>query len=76
MRFIVKRLSPFSLIKKSPVIQDLPEEIQCTSCMLPMQYQNKINDKFLWQCFKCGKKYFVFKNLDNYVIEETWSPPK
>jgi len=76
MRFIVKRICSFSLIKKSPLIQDLPEEIQCTSCMLPMQYQNKINDKFLWQCFKCGKKYFVFKNMDKYVIEETWSPPK
>jgi ribosomal protein L37AE/L43A len=64
------------LIKKTPLIQDLPEEIQCTSCMLPMQYQTKIQEKFLWQCFKCGKKYFVFKNIDDYVIEETWSPPK
>ncbi len=62
--------------KKIPLIQDLPEKIQYTSCMLPMQYQTKIQDKFLWRCFKCGKKYFVFKNRDDYVIEETWSPQK
>ena len=59
-----------------PLISNPLVEVLCTSCMLPMQYQTKINEKFLWQCFKCGKKYFVVKNLDAFVIEETWSPPK
>jgi hypothetical protein len=41
-----------------------------------MQYQKKSNEKFLWQCFKCGKKYFVSEKLGDYLVEETWSPPK
>jgi hypothetical protein len=40
-----------------------------------MQYQSKIDGKFLWQCFKCGKKYFVSENIDDN-IEESWSPPR
>ena len=37
----------------------IPEQLQCTNCLLPMQYQEKKDGKFLWQCFKCGKKIFV-----------------
>jgi ribosomal protein L37AE/L43A len=65
------------LDKKIPFAQDTPKEnFQCTSCLLPMQYQSKIEDKFLWQCFKCGKKYLVLEKLESYEINETWSPPK
>ena len=33
-----------------------PETLQCTTCLLPMQYQTIKDGKFLWQCFKCGKQ--------------------
>ncbi|EPA04244.1 hypothetical protein BG20_I2366, partial [Candidatus Nitrosarchaeum limnium BG20] len=49
--------------KKIPLIDDAPEGFLCTSCLLPMQYQKKINNAYLWQCFKCGKKYFVSNSL-------------
>ncbi len=64
------------LSNKIPMAGGSPEEIHCTSCLLPMQYQKKINDKFLWQCFKCGKKFLTFQNKGEFVVEETWSPPK
>lgn len=41
------------------VDDSIPEQLQCTNCLLPMQYQEKKDGKFLWQCFKCGKKIFV-----------------
>ena len=40
-----------------------------------MQYQTKQNGKFLWQCFKCGKKYLIPVSA-NDGIEESWSPPR
>ena len=52
-----------------------PEELQCTTCLLPMQYQEKKEGKFLWQCFKCGKQYLISENNSNSV-EESWSPPR
>ena len=61
---------------KIPMVDDLvPEELKCTTCLLPMQYQTKRDGKFLWQCFKCGKQYFVSKNIGE-TIEESWSPPR
>jgi len=64
------------LVTKIPVINDSPpEELRCTTCLLPMQYQAKKDDKFLWQCFKCGKQYLVSGNID-HEIEESWSPPR
>lgn len=61
---------------KIPIATDaIPEILQCTVCLLPMQYQTIKDDKFLWQCFKCGKRYLVSKNSDD-VIEESWSPPR
>ncbi len=51
-----------------------PEELKCTSCLLPMQYQTKKDGKFLWQCFKCGKQYLV--SSDATGVEENWSPPR
>jgi ribosomal protein L37AE/L43A len=63
-------------MSKIPMVDDsVPDQLQCTSCLLPMQYQSKIDGKFLWQCFKCGKKYFVSENIDDN-IEESWSPPR
>ena len=45
---------------KIPLIDDSSlEELKCTTCLLPMQYQTKKEGKFLWQCFKCGKQYLV-----------------
>ncbi len=52
-----------------------PKELQCTTCLLPMQYQTKRDGKFLWQCFKCEKQYLVSENIDDRV-EESWSPPR
>jgi hypothetical protein len=51
------------------------DELRCTVCLLPMQYQTKKDGKFLWQCFKCGKQYFVSQNIHE-SIEESWSPPR
>jgi hypothetical protein len=62
--------------KKIPLVDDTPAELKCTVCLLPMQYQKKINDVFLWQCFKCGKKYFVSNSSVDYSITETWSSAK
>jgi ribosomal protein L37AE/L43A len=50
------------------------DELRCTMCLLPMQYQTKKDGKFLWQCFKCSKKYVVSANTE--TIEEGWSPPR
>ena len=61
---------------KIPMAKASPEELRCTSCLLPMQYQSKVEEKFLWQCFKCGKKFLIFENDGDFVMEETWSPPK
>ena len=48
--------------RELPVIDytEMPESLDCTTCFLPMQYQNKVEGKFVWQCFRCGKKYFVY----------------
>ncbi len=61
---------------KIPMVNDSPpEELRCTTCLLPMQYQTKKDGKFLWQCFKCGKQYLVSENID-ISIDESWSPPR
>lgn len=63
------------LMTKIPIIADsLTEELQCTTCLLPIQYQAKKDGQFLWQCFKCGKQYLVSANTGN--VEESWSPPR
>jgi hypothetical protein len=62
--------------EKIPLINDVLDELLCTVCLLPMQYQKKINNVFLWQCFKCGKKYFVSDHSYDYGIPETWSSAK
>ena len=54
-----------------PLTDNGHEKIVCTVCLLPMQYQLKKHNSFIWQCFKCGKKYFV-KDMDGkYTIEES-----
>ena len=59
---------------KIPLVDDFPpEELKCTTCLLPMQYQTKRDGKFLWQCFKCGKQYLVSNSTN---VEESWSPPR
>ena len=40
------------------------------------KYQKKVDGKFVWQCFRCGKKYFVFIENGKTIIEETWGPPR
>jgi hypothetical protein len=54
----------------------MPESLDCTTCLLPIQYQKKVEGKFVWQCFRCGKKYFVFTEDGKTIIEETWGPPR
>ena len=49
------------------VDDSIPEQLQCTNCLLPMQYQEKKDGKFLWQCFKCGKKIFVSENINGKI---------
>ena len=63
------------MTKISIVCDSTPKELRCTTCLLPMQYQAKKDDKFLWQCFKCGKQYLISGNT-NYSITESWSPPR
>ena len=66
-----------TLMTKIPIVHDMiPEILQCTNCLLPMQYQTVKDDKFLWQCFKCGKQYLISKNMGDDSMEETWSPPR
>lgn len=61
---------------KIPIVNNLiPEILQCTTCLLPVQYQTMKDDKFMWQCFKCGKQYLIPKNIDD-SMEEIWSPPR
>ena len=61
---------------KIPIVNNLiPEILQCTTCLLPVQYQTMKDDKFMWQCFKCGKQYLISKNIDD-SMEESWSPPR
>ena len=64
--------------KQLPMVDstDMPESLDCTTCLLPMQYQKKVDGKFVWQCFRCGKKYFVFTEDGKTTIEETWGPPR
>jgi len=64
------------LVTKIPMADDsIPEVLQCTTCLLPMQYQSMKDDKFLWQCFKCGKQYLISKNTGD-AMDESWSPPR
>ena len=64
--------------KELPMVDstEMPESLDCTTCLLPMQYQKKVDRKFVWQCFRCGKKYFVFTEDGKTIIEETWGPPR
>ena len=64
--------------KQLPMVDstEMPESLDCTTCILPMQYQKKVDGKFVWQCFRCGKKYFVFIEYERTIIEETWGPPR
>ena len=66
----------FVLMTKIPIVNNLiPEILQYTTCLLPVQYQIMKDDKFMWQCFKCGKQYLISKNIDD-SMEESWSPPR
>ena len=64
--------------KRLPVVDstEIPKSMDCTTCLLPMQYQKKTEGKFVWQCFRCGKKYYIFTENGKTVIEETWGPPR
>ena len=61
---------------KIPIVNNLiPEILQCTTCLLPVQYQTMKDDRFVWQCFKCGKQYLISKDIDD-SMEESWNPPR
>ena len=56
-----------------PMLNDSPpQELRCTTCLLPMRYQTKKDGKFLWQCFRCGKQYHISNNVVDDV-EESWA---
>jgi len=59
-----------------PLADDsFPDVLNCSTCLLPLQYQTKKDNNFLWQCFKCGKRILVStENSTN--VEEYWSPPR
>ena len=67
-----------SVKKELPMVDsvEIPESLDCTTCLLPMQYQKKVDGRFVWQCFRCGKRYFVFTENGKTTIEETWGPPR
>ena len=78
LKIIVRKIVQEGNRKELPVIDsnDMPESLDCTTCFLPMQYQKKIEGRFVWQCFRCGKKYFVYSKEGKTIIEETWGPPR
>ena len=41
--------------KQLPMVDstEIPESLDCTTCLLPMQYQKKVDGKFVWQCLRC-----------------------
>lgn len=43
------------------------KEIICTACNLPMQYQGKRGNEFVWQCFKCEAKFIGVKETDDLI---------
>ena len=49
--------------KKSglPIIDstEMPESLDCTTCLLPMQYQKKIEDKFDITCIESSPSYRI-----------------
>ncbi len=64
-------------VKKDLPMVPSPDSVICSNCLLPMYYQTKVNERFHWQCFKCGKKYLITTDDGgNSEIEETWSPPR
>jgi len=48
----------FYVVTKIPMVDNfVPEELRCTTCLLPMQYQSKKNGKF------CGNVSSVENNI-------------
>ena len=65
------------VMKKIHTVDDSLRDIVCSSCLLPMQYQRKENNRLIWQCFKCGKFYLLpIMSFSTDSGTETWSPPK
>ena len=78
LKIIVRKIMEEQNKKELPRINsnDIPKSLDCTTCFLPIQYQKKIEEKFVWQCFRCEKKYFVFTKNGKTIIEETWGHPR
>ncbi|HXV39226.1 MAG TPA: hypothetical protein VD699_06625 [Nitrosopumilaceae archaeon] len=43
------------------------KQLTCSACNLPMQYQGKKDNDFVWQCFKCGIRYFDNSKSDDLI---------
>jgi ribosomal protein L37AE/L43A len=43
------------------------KEIICTACNLPMQYQGKKENNFVWQCFKCESKFIGVREPNDLI---------
>ena len=58
--------------KKLPIIDssEIPESLDCTTCLLPMQYQRKSDGRFVWQCFRCGKKYLFLQKMVKRLLKK------
>ena len=64
--------------RELPVLNstEIPESLEFTTFLLPKKNKKKEEGKFVWQCFRCGKKYFVYTENGKTTIEETWGPPR
>jgi hypothetical protein len=58
-------------MSKIPMIDDsIPDQLQCTNCLLPMQYQEKKMENFFGSVLNSGKKIFVSENIDDSIEEK------
>ena len=58
--FILELL--FSYMSKIPMVDDsIPDQLQCTNCLLPMQYQEKKMENFFGNVLNVEKKFLFLK---------------
>jgi hypothetical protein len=51
-------------MSKIPMVDDsIPDQLQCTNCLLPMQYQEKKMENFFGNVLNVEKKFLYLKTL-------------
>ena len=57
--------------KQLPMVDstEMPESLDCTTCLLPMQYQKKVDGKFVWQFFRCGKNILFLQKTERRLLK-------